>query len=166
MTKKNNKCRRRCGGTGIIIHCSCIPMYVHACIHANKAILSLLCVHPMYEHVCTCIYMHTWHGSRPARSSVVVAIYKYTQTTEILWRKRDSTATLKRRAPWPLPWQAFIVFLGPLHQRWPSFTMHRFVLGGYLLQTKKRMSLNTSKKDICNVKGEVVKMVMLHTWKV
>ena len=36
--------------------------------------------------------------------------------------------------------------------------MQRFVLGGYLLQTKERMSLNTSKKDICNVKGEMVKM--------
>ena len=34
--------------------------------------------------------------------------------------------------------------------------MHRCVLGGYLLQTKERMSLNTSKKDICNVKGEMV----------
>ena len=35
--------------------------------------------------------------------------------------------------------------------------MHRFVLGGYLLQTtKERMSLNTSKKDICTVKGEMV----------
>ena len=34
--------------------------------------------------------------------------------------------------------------------------MHRFVLGGYLLQTKERMSLNTSKKDICNVKREMV----------
>ena len=34
--------------------------------------------------------------------------------------------------------------------------MHRFVLGGYLLQTKERMSLNTSKKDISNVKGEMV----------
>ena len=66
--------------------------------------------------------------------------------------------SLKRRAPWPLPWQAFVVFLGPLHQRWSSFIMHRFVLGGYLLQTtKERMSLNTSKKDICNAKGEVVK---------
>ena len=32
--------------------------------------------------------------------------------------------------------------------------MHRFVLGGYLLQTKERVSLNTS-KDICNVKGEM-----------
>ena len=34
--------------------------------------------------------------------------------------------------------------------------MQRFVLGGYLLQTKERMSLNTSKTDICNVKGEMV----------
>ena len=30
--------------------------------------------------------------------------------------------------------------------------MQRFVLGGYLLQTKERVSLNTSKEDICNVK--------------
>ena len=60
--------------------------------------------------------------------------------------------SLKRRTPRPLPWQAFIVFLGPLHQRWSSFTMQRFVLGGYLLQTKERVSLNTSKEDICNVK--------------
>ena len=30
-------------------------------------------------------------------------------------------------------------------------------MGGYLLQTtKERMLLNTTKKDICNVKGEVV----------
>ena len=34
--------------------------------------------------------------------------------------------------------------------------MHRFVLGGYLLQTKERMSLNTSKKDICSGKREMV----------
>ena len=34
--------------------------------------------------------------------------------------------------------------------------MQRFVWGGYLLQTKERMSLNTSKEDICNVKGEMV----------
>ena len=35
--------------------------------------------------------------------------------------------------------------------------MHRLVLCGYLLQTtKERVSLNTSKKDICNRKGEVV----------
>ena len=64
--------------------------------------------------------------------------------------------SLKRRAPRPLPWQAFIVFLGPLHQRRSSFTMQRFVLGGYLLQTRERVSLNTSKENICNVNGEVV----------
>ena len=34
--------------------------------------------------------------------------------------------------------------------------MQRFVLGGYLLQTKERVLLNTSKEDICNVKGEMV----------
>ena len=51
--------------------------------------------------------------------------------------------------------QAFIVFLGNFHQGWSSFTMHRFVLGGYLLQTtKERMLLNTSKKDICKCKGK------------
>ena len=86
--------------------------------------------------------------------------------------------SLKRRAPLsalatpsrgecpdPCLVQAFIVFLGPLHQRRSSFTMQRFVLGGYLLQTRERVSLNTSKEDICNVKGEVVKMAMSHTWK-
>ena len=38
--------------------------------------------------------------------------------------------------------------------------MQRFVLGGYLLQTKERVSLNTSKEDICNVKGEVVETML------
>ena len=39
--------------------------------------------------------------------------------------------------------------------------MHRFALGGYLLQeTKERRLLITSKrKDICNVKGKVVELV-------
>ena len=63
----------------------------------------------------------------------------------------------RERESRPLPGQAFIAFLGPLHQRRSSFTMHRFVLDGYLLQTtKERMSINTSKKDICNVKEEMV----------
>ena len=44
--------------------------------------------------------------------------------------------------------------------------MQRFVLGGYLLQTKERVSLSTSKEDICNVKGEVVERARFHTWKV
>ena len=71
--------------------------------------------------------------------------------------KRGSMATLqvRERAPRSPPGQAFIVFLGTLHQGWFSFTMHRFVLGGYLLQTtKERMLLNTSKKDMCKCKGK------------
>ena len=54
------------------------------------------------------------------------------------------------------PGQAFIAFLGTLHWRWSSFTMHRFASGGYLLQkTKERMLLITSKKkDICKCKGK------------
>ena len=57
----------------------------------------------------------------------------------------------------PPPGQAFIVFLGTLHGGWSSFTRHRFTTGDYPLQTtKERMSLNTSKEDICNVKGEMV----------
>ena len=64
--------------------------------------------------------------------------------------------SLSERGPPPLPGQAFIVFLGTLHGGWPSFTMHRFALGGYLLQvTKERMLLITSKKkDICKCKGK------------
>ena len=87
---------------------------------------------------------------------------KFTQTTEILWRKRDSMATLyvreRARGPenQPLPGQAFIAFLGTLYQGWFSFAMHRFTLGDYLLQiTKERMLLITSKKkDICKCKGK------------
>ena len=72
--------------------------------------------------------------------------------------KKGCVAALqvRERAPKPLPGQTGIVFLDTLHQRWSSFTMHRFVLGGYLLQTKERMLPNTSKKDICNIKGEMV----------
>ena len=46
---------------------------------------------------------------------------KFTRTTEILWRKRDGMATLSERGQegqraQPLPGQAFIAFLGTLHQ--------------------------------------------------
>ena len=46
--------------------------------------------------------------------------------------------------------------------------MHRFTLGGYLLQkTKERMLLITSKKRIfTNVKGKVVELLTLHTQEV
>ena len=41
--------------------------------------------------------------------------------------------------------------------------MQRFVLGGYLLKTKERVLLNTSKEDICNVKEEMVQTCLLYT---
>ena len=40
--------------------------------------------------------------------------------------------------------------------------MHRFALGGYLLQkTKERMLLITSRRIFANVKGKVVELVTL-----
>ena len=48
--------------------------------------------------------------------------------------------SLKGRVPWPFPWQAFIVFPGPLDQRRSSFTMQRFVLGGYLCRHRRGCS--------------------------
>ena len=95
----------------------------------------------------------------PQGPCVVAAINKFTGTTEVLWRKRDGMATIwvRERAMTSTLGQAFIVFLGTLHQGWSSFTMHRFTLGGYLLQkTKERMLLITSKKkDICKYKGKI-----------
>ena len=94
-----------------------------------------------------------WTGDEdpgPWGPCVVDAANKFTRTAEVLWRKRDGMATLSERGPWPLPGQTFIAFLGKLHRGWSLFTVHRFALGGYLLQkTKERMLLITSKKDIC-----------------
>ena len=57
--------------------------------------------------------------------------------------------------PGPLPGQAFIAFLGTLHGGCSSFTMHRFTVGDYLLQTtKERMLLITSKRRMLQIKGE------------
>ena len=41
------------------------------------------------------------------------------------------------RGPQPVPGQAFIAFLGTLHRRWSSFTIHRFNLGDYLFTDNK-----------------------------
>ena len=55
----------------------------------------------------------------------------------------------------PPPPQAFIAFLGTLHRGWSSFTMHRFTVGDYLLQTtKERMLLITSKRRLLQLKRE------------
>ena len=111
-----------------------------------------------------------WCGHRPAMSAALWLRWdKFTWTTESCGGKGTAQLlsqgesaleclghSLKTRAPWPLPWQAFIAFLGTLHWGWSSFTMHRFALGGYLSQkTKERMLLITSKKkDICKYKGK------------
>ena len=57
-------------------------------------------------------------------------------------------------------------FSRPLTSKTVLLYYAKVFLGGYLLQTKERMSLSTSKKDICNVKGEMVKPTMFHTWTV
>ena len=93
----------------------------------------------------------------------MAAIDKYTRTTEILWRKRDGRATLSvregerakesPRESRPLPGQAFIAFLGTLHQGWSSFTMHRFTTGDYLLlTTEDRILVITSKRRVLELK--------------
>ena len=78
--------------------------------------------------------------------------------------------SLSEREGWPhpLPGQTFIAFLGTLHWGWSSFTMHRFALGGYLLQkTKERMLLITlKKKDICKCKGKSGWIGHTHPWEV
>ena len=86
----------------------------------------------------------------------MAAIDKYTRTTESCGGKGTAQPLFKsERGPRrPPPGQAFFVFLGTLSQGQSSITRHRFVLGGYLLQTtKERMLLNT-KKDICKCKGK------------
>ena len=73
------------------------------------------------------ILIEFWCGSWPAGSCVVAAIDKYTRTTEILWRKRDSTATLSvrdgmrarvspREHPTPA-WTGFYCFSGHITLR-------------------------------------------------
>ena len=91
----------------------------------------------------------------------MAAIDKYTRTTEILWRKRDSMATLKviegeraRESPRERvltpAWTVFYCFSGNITSRMVLITMHRFTVGDYLLQTtKERMLLITSKRRIC-----------------
>ena len=63
--------------------------------------------------------------------------------------------SLSERGRRPLPRQAFIAFLGTLRQGWSSFTMHRFTLGGYLLQiTKERDDANYIKEGYLQMQGK------------
>ena len=110
-----------------------------------------------------------WGGSRPAGSSVVAA-FKYTWTTEVLWGKRDGPPlskeeraserlghSLKRGVPDPCP-DRFYCFSRPLTSKkvrlyyakvcfgWLSFAdkgegVAEYIKGGYL-QCKGRSGLN------------------------
>ena len=101
---------------------------------------------------------------RPQDPCVVAAVDKFTRTTEILWRKKDGMATLQVREgerarespgePYPCLYRLLLLFW-VLHQGWSSFTMRRFDVGDYLLQTtKERMLLITSKRKMLQIKGK------------
>ena len=74
----------------------------------------------------------------------------------VLWRKKDCTTTLSRGEHPTLALSGFYCFSGHIALRMVLIRMHRFALGGYLLQkTKERMLLITSKrKDIYKCKGK------------
>ena len=89
----------------------------------------------------------------------MVAIFKYTQTTEILWRKRDGTATPSRGER-----SGFYCFSRPLTSKKVLLYYTKVCFWWLSLQTQERKSLNTSKGDICNVKGEMVEKSLSYTW--
>ena len=122
-----------------------------------------------------------WHRSQPSRSAVEVSVfpYTYTRTTDVLWGKRDGVATLSRGeclwATRPLPQggsakslalTSLYRFFGPLTSKKVLFYYTKVCFGWLSLQTQERVLLNTSKEDICNVKGEMVERAMSHTWRV
>ena len=79
---------------------------------------------------------------------------------QVLWRKRDGTATLSRGDATTLALTGFYWLSNSTHQRRFSFIMFRFALGNYFLQiTKERMLLITSyrltRKKCCKCKGTV-----------
>ena len=64
----------------------------------------------------------------------VDATNKFTQTTKVLWRKRDSLATLRERELPDPCLDRLLLFFNSIHQRRFSFIMLRFVLGDYVLR--------------------------------
>ena len=104
--------------------------------------------------------------------SVVDATNKLTWITEVLWRKRDNTATLWEREH-PNPYLDRLLLLSnSIHQRRFSFIMLRFALGDYFLQrTKERMLVITSyrltRKKCCKCKGtiRVIGLVTFCPWE-
>ena len=81
---------------------------------------------------------------------------KFTQTTEILWRKRDSMSTLSRGEHLTLALTGFYCFSGHITVRMALIYYAQVCFRWLLLQkTKERMLLITSKrKDIYKCKGK------------
>ena len=68
-----------------------------------------------------------------------------------------ATLQVRERALRLLAWIGFYCFSRPLTSQKVLLYYAKFCFGWLsLLQTKERVLLNTSKEDICNVKGEVV----------
>ena len=89
----------------------------------------------------------------PQGPCVVTAVNKFTQTTEVLWRKRDGMATLwvRERAMTPAC-TGFYCFSGNITLR---MVLIYYAVGDYLLQiTKERMLLITSKRRMLQIKGK------------
>ena len=74
--------------------------------------------------------------------------------------------SLKEGAHLPLPWPSFHWFSWPLTSKKVLFYYAKVCFGWLSLQTQEGVSLNTSKENICNVKGEVVQTARFQTWKV
>ena len=63
---------------------------------------------------------------------------------------------------WLLPGQAFIAFLGTLHWRWSSFTMHKFAVGDYLYRQQRKECCWLLQREGCyKSRGKVVEPVIL-----
>ena len=85
-------------------------MWVSISLHPQQHLLLSVFLNFSYpsSYFTGCVVVF-WRRSRPTRSAVEVSVfqYTYTRTTEVLWGKRDSKATLSRGeclwSPWPLP---------------------------------------------------------------
>ena len=152
-------------------------MWVSISLHPQQHLLLSVFLNFSYpsSYFTGCVVVF-WRRSRPARSAVEGSVfqYTYTRTTEVLWGKRDSKATLSRGeclwSPWPLPQggstkslalTSLYRFFRPLTSKKVLFYYTKVCFGRLSLQTQERVLLNTSKEDICNVKWEMVKRASL-----
>ena len=116
-------------------------------------------------------WMYTYSDADPSPRWdpwAVAAMDRFTRTSESCGGKGMAQPLSREESAWTLALTGFIAFLGTLHWGWSSLTMHRFALGGYLLQkTKERMLLISSKrKYIYKCKGKSGWTGYACSWKV